>query len=184
MIVQHIPSCFFQFFVEIIAIFFFHVSKLKIIRHCQLCTFAANFIHMEFPKNDRELRMYCLGLAADNDLSSEHIDMDKAKEYYKFIATPSDTPTAKASADWLQRIEGFVRQYCELVQIESEHGAHRIPSTEETATHMAVRLAAEREIQGRKDYLAEVITHAVVQHFADEGMLSKYPELHANRSEM
>lgn len=138
---------------------------------------------MDFPKNDKEIRMFCLGLAAENDLSSEHIDMDKAKEYYEFIATPSDTPTARTPADWLQRIEGYVRQYCELVQIESELSALRIPSTEETATHMAVRLAAEREIHGRKDYLAEVITHAVARHFDDEGMLSKYPELHTSRSE-
>ena len=96
---------------------------------------------------------------------------------------PKNDKETKTSADWLQRIEGYVRQYCELQQIESELSALRIPSTEETATHMAVRLAAEREIQGRKDYLAEVITHAVVRHFDDEGMLSKYPELHTSRSE-
>lgn len=127
-----------------IASFIHHKSKLKIICPCHGCTFATNFIAMDIPKNDKEIR----------------------------------TP-----ADWLQRIEGYVRQYCELVQIESELSVLRIPSTEETATHMAVRLAAEREIHGRKDYLAEVITHAVARHFDDEGMLSKYPELHTSRSE-
>lgn len=97
---------------------------------------------------------------------------------------PSDMHNTQALPDWLERIEGYVRQYCELQQIgEQLSSALRIPSTEETATHMAVRLAAERELQGRKDYLAEAITMAVVQHFRDEGMLSKYPELHTSRSE-
>ena len=48
---------------------------------------------------------------------------------------------------------------------------------------MAVRLAAEREIQSRKDYLAEFITLSVIEQFRANGMLSKYPELHTNRNE-
>lgn len=59
----------------------------------------------------------------------------------------------------------------------------RVPSTEETATHMAVRLAMEREIQSRKDYIAEFITLAVIEQFGAAGILSKYPELHTNHSE-
>lgn len=86
--------------------------------------------------------------------------------------------------DWLQKIEGYVRQYCELQQIESElTPTLRVLSTEETATHMAVRLAAEREIQSRKDYLAEFITLSVIEQFRANGMLLKYPELHTNRNE-
>lgn len=49
---------------------------------------------MDFPKNDKEIRMFCLVLASENDLSSEHIDMDKAEEYYKFI-TASSKPSAR-----------------------------------------------------------------------------------------
>ena len=87
--------------------------------------------------------------------------------------------------DWLFKLEGQVRQFCELQDIEVKLARLlRVPSTQETATHMAVRLAAEREIQGRKDYLAECITLTVVEQFKASGMLSKYPELHANRSEM
>lgn len=87
--------------------------------------------------------------------------------------------------DWLKQIEGYVRQYCELQQIKSDISAILcVPSTEETATHMAVRLAAEREIQCRKDYLAEFITQAVVEQFRANDMLSKYQELHTNRNGM
>lgn len=86
--------------------------------------------------------------------------------------------------DWLQKIESYVRQFCELQQIENQIATTlRIPSTEETATHMAVRLAAEREIQSRKNYLAEFITLSVIEQFRTNGMLSKYPELHTNRNE-
>ena len=54
--------------------------------------------------------------------------------------------------DWLQKIESYVRQFCELQQIENQIATTlRVPSTEETATHMAVRLAAEREIRSRKN---------------------------------
>lgn len=92
--------------------------------------------------------------------------------------------TSSQLPDWLQKIESYVRQFCELQQIENQIATTlRVPSTEETATHMAVRLAAEREIQGRKDYLAEFITLAVVKQFRTNGMLSKYPELHTNRNE-
>lgn len=86
--------------------------------------------------------------------------------------------------DWLQKIEGHVRQYCELQQLESRLATVlRVPSTEETVTHMSVRLATEREIQGRKDYLAEFIAMSVVKHFNECGMLSKYPELHTSHNE-
>lgn len=86
--------------------------------------------------------------------------------------------------DWLQKIESYVRQFCELQQIENQIATTlRIPSTEETATHMAVRLAAEREIQSRKNYLAEFITLSVIEQFRTNGILSKYPELHTNRNE-
>lgn len=86
--------------------------------------------------------------------------------------------------DWLQKIESYVRQFCELQQIENQIATTlRVPSTEETATHMAVRLAAEREIRSRKDYLAEFITLSVIELFRVNDMLSKYPELHTNRSE-
>lgn len=92
----------------------------------------------------------------------------------------NETPTFP---DWLLKIEAYVRQYCELQQIKSDISTIlRVPSTEETATHMAVRLAAEREIEARKDYLAEFITLTVVEQFRVSGMLSKHPELHTNRN--
>lgn len=85
----------------------------------------------------------------------------------------------------LARLEPYVRQYCELMAIESQlSSALRVPSTEETATRIAVRLAVEREIQSRKDYLAAFITQAVVGEFQKVGSLSKYPELHTSRNEM
>ena len=71
--------------------------------------------------------------------------------------------------DWLQKIESYVRQFCELQQIENQIATTlRVPSTEETATHMAVRLAAEREIRSRKNYLAEFITLSVIEQFRGE----------------
>lgn len=91
---------------------------------------------------------------------------------------------AQTLPDWLLKLENHVRQFCELQDIETKLTTTlRVPSTEETSTHMAVRLAAEREIQGRKDYLAECVTLAVVEQFKASGRLSKYPELHTNRSE-
>lgn len=86
--------------------------------------------------------------------------------------------------DWLLRLEGYVRQFCELQKMETDlSSVLRVPSTEETATHMATRLVMEREIQGRKDYIAEFITLAVIEQFNAAGILSKFPELHTNRSE-
>ena len=86
--------------------------------------------------------------------------------------------------DWLFKLRGYVRQFCELQQIEAElSSAFNILSTEETATHMAVRLAMEREIQSRKDYIAEFITLAVIERFRSADILSKFPELHTNHSE-
>lgn len=91
--------------------------------------------------------------------------------------------TSSQLPDWLLQIEGYVRQYCELRQIESELSSSlRVPSIVETATHMAVRLATEREIEGRKGYLAEYITLSVIEQFRANGMLSKYPELHTNHN--
>lgn len=49
----------------------------------------------------------------------------------------------------LAKIAGQVRQYCELQQINEQLSTVlRVSSIEETATHMAVRIAAEREIRG------------------------------------
>ena len=86
--------------------------------------------------------------------------------------------------DWLQKIERHARQFCELQQTQHQIATTlRVPCTEETAPDMAVRLAAEREIRSRKDYLAEFITLSVIEQFRVNDMLSKYPELHTNRNE-
>lgn len=75
--------------------------------------------------------------------------------------------------EWLSALEGYVRQFCELQEIERNiRSALTVPSFEESATRMAVRLAAEREIQSRKDYLAEFITLSVVNEFERCGILS------------
>ena len=47
----------------------------------------------------------------------------------------------------------------------------RVPSSEETSAHMAVRLAAERELQGRMEYLEELISLAVVNTFKELGRI-------------
>ena len=87
--------------------------------------------------------------------------------------------TTTADNGWLSNIEGYVRQYCELQQMQDDLSAVlQINSTEETATHMAVRLAAEREINGRMDYLSHTITGAVIERFKALAILSKYPELY------
>lgn len=84
----------------------------------------------------------------------------------------------------LLKLEGQVRQLCELIEIESRLAPiFRVPSSDETATHMAVRLATEREIQGRKEYLCEFIAKAIVNEFKACGMLSKYPEPHTSHNE-
>ncbi len=84
----------------------------------------------------------------------------------------------------LAKLEGYVRQFCELTEIESKlRDALTVPSVEETAVQMSVRIAAEREIHARKDYLAEYITLSVIEEFKECGMLSKYPELHTSRNE-
>lgn len=88
-----------------------------------------------------------------------------------------------ADNGWLSNIEGYVRQYCELQQMQDDLSAVlQINSTEETATHMVVRLAAEREINGRMDYLSHTITGAVIERFKALGILSKYPELRTNHN--
>lgn len=86
--------------------------------------------------------------------------------------------------DCLLDLEGHVRQYIELEKLQEQlRQILVVPSTRETVTHMDVRLVTEREIQGRKDYLAELITKSVVEIFRRDGRLSKYPELHTNRNE-
>lgn len=86
--------------------------------------------------------------------------------------------------DCLLDLEGHVRQYIELEVLQEQlRPILVVPSTHETVTHMGVRLATEREIQGRKDYLAELITKSVVEMFRRDGRLSKCPELHTNRNE-
>lgn len=85
---------------------------------------------------------------------------------------------------WLSGIIGYVRQYRELQELENRFSPIlRVNSTEETATHMAVRLATEREIQGRKDYLAGLITNSVVDYLIAHSMLSKQPTPQTNHNE-
>ena len=63
----------------------------------------------------------------------------------------------------------FVKQYKELKDLEkSLSPILQVSSSEETATHMAVRLATEREIQGRMDYLAYLIADAVAGQIKDK----------------
>lgn len=90
----------------------------------------------------------------------------------------------KSLPECLFKLEGQVRQFCELTEIESQLASVlRVPSTEETTVHMAVRIAAEREIKWRKEYLCEFITVAIANEFKACGMLSKYPELHTSHNE-
>ena len=91
----------------------------------------------------------------------------------------NDISTTATDNDWLSNIEGYVRQYCELQKMKD---ILVINSAEETATHMAVRLSAEREINGRMDYLSHTIAGAVIERFKALGILSKYPELHTNHN--
>lgn len=84
---------------------------------------------------------------------------------------------------WLQEIEPYVRQHCELQLLQDKlANAIRVPSTEETTTRMGVRLSFEREIQGRMDNLERFIALNVVEHFRSIGILSKYPELRTNHN--
>lgn len=90
----------------------------------------------------------------------------------------------KQLPECLAKLEGYVRQFYELTEIESKlREALTVPSVDETAAQMAVRIAAEREIHARKDYLSEFITLSVVEEFKECGMLSKCPELHTSRNE-
>lgn len=62
----------------------------------------------------------------------------------------------------------FVKQYRELKDLEQKlNSVLQVSSADETATHLAVRLATEREIQGRMDYLAHLIADAVVEQVKD-----------------
>lgn len=89
----------------------------------------------------------------------------------------NNTPSTATGNGWLLNIQGYVRQYCELQQLKDDLSSVLvINSTEETATHMVVRLAAEREINGRMDYLSHTITGAVIERFKALGILSKYPK--------
>lgn len=72
----------------------------------------------------------------------------------------------------LMEIEPQVKQYCELMEIRDRvSSALRVPSSGETAAHMAVRLAAERELRGRMEYLEEFISLAVVNTFKELGRI-------------
>lgn len=72
----------------------------------------------------------------------------------------------------LMEIEPQVKQYCELLEIRDRvSSALRVPPSEETAAHMAVRLAAERELRGRMEYLEEFISLAVVNTFKELGRI-------------
>ena len=63
----------------------------------------------------------------------------------------------------------FVKQYKELKDLEkSLSPILQVSSAEESSTHMAVRLATEREIQGRMDYLAYLIADAVAGQIKDK----------------
>ena len=85
--------------------------------------------------------------------------------------------------DYLLKMEGYIRQYCELKKIENELGPLlRIDSTEETSTHMDVRIATEKEINSRKDYISCCITEYIADLFISHGILSKYPELRTSRN--
>lgn len=65
---------------------------------------------MYFPKNDKEIRMYCLSLAESNEFSKEsNIDLAKAKEYYDFITASSSKPSvwkrlALALSNWCAKL--------------------------------------------------------------------------------
>lgn len=77
----------------------------------------------------------------------------------------NDNSTPATNNGWLSNIEGYIRQYCELQQMKNDLSSVLIVnSTEKTATHMAVRLSAEREINGRMDYLSHAITGVVIEH--------------------
>lgn len=72
----------------------------------------------------------------------------------------------------LMEIEPQIKQYCELLEIRDRvSSALRVPPSEETAAHMAVRLAAEREMRGRMEYLEEFISLAVVNTFKELGRI-------------
>lgn len=90
----------------------------------------------------------------------------------------------KQLPECLSKLEGYVRQFCELTEMESKlRAALVVPSADETTARMAVRIAAEREIHARKDYLAEFITLSVIEEFKECGMLSKCPEPHTSHNE-
>ena len=72
----------------------------------------------------------------------------------------------------LMKIKPQVKQYQELLDLrEKLSTAMRVPSSEETSAHMAVRLAAERELQRRMEYLEELISLAVVNTFKELGRI-------------
>lgn len=98
--------------------------------------------------------------------------------------TYMQTDPSQPLPDCLSVLEPYVRRYCELQKIESElRSVFRVSPVEETATHMDIRVAAEREIRSRKDYLAEYIAMHIVDLFIMRGILSKYPELQTTRNE-
>ena len=51
---------------------------------------------MEYPKNDIELRIFCLDLASRGGGMFEHEpDIQKANEYYEFITSSASKPSAR-----------------------------------------------------------------------------------------
>lgn len=85
--------------------------------------------------------------------------------------------------DCLLEIAPYIRQYIELKKIERElDNVLRVKSTEETATHMDIRLATEKELHSRRDYISCCVTEYIADLFIRSGILSKYPELHTNHS--
>ena len=72
----------------------------------------------------------------------------------------------------LMKIEPQVKQYQELLDLrEKLSTAMRVPSSEETSAHMSVRLAAERELRCRMEYLEGLISLAVVNTFKELGRI-------------
>ena len=71
----------------------------------------------------------------------------------------------------LIKIEPQVKQYQELLRLREKLYAMRVPPSEETTAHMAVRLAAEREMRGRMEYLEEFISLAVANTFKELGRI-------------
>lgn len=96
-------------------------------------------------------------------------------EYYKKIE--------EQLPGWILDLEGFVRQFIELELIGGTlREVMNYRSDQETLTHADIRQVYEREIQSRKDYLAELIAVRIVELFRRAGIVDKYPELRTTRN--